>query len=268
MVEPLALISLPPQNIWESYILFLFIPMILRIILLVKPFLIVTKQLIPHGEWAFKKIKQLPIKGYGLLAFNELLAFFIPLLIVFVFRISSDPLGWPNWEQTNYFGMVVVVLFTLIWIFLDLSRIIRVRNMLNAIKKRNIDRLRKIADAGLGVRGFLRKFSKKEQVNEENNGDLGSSIAKTSFKTWGLIALKARKITPAGLLTSVATGAAIEVARKGAGKVSDMIDEKMQTEFEKFSAAQSSTVIILFIRDIVMGISPLVILWVVHLAFP
>ncbi|MBJ23898.1 MAG: hypothetical protein CMB64_04440 [Euryarchaeota archaeon] len=265
MVEPLALISFPPKNIWEAYILFLFIPMILRVFLLFNPFIKVTKQLIPHGEWALKKIKQLPIKGYGLLAFNEFLAFFIPMLVVFIFRISSDPLGWSNWNETNYFGIIIVIVFTLIWIFLDFLRIIRVKNMLNAIEKKNINHLKKIADAGFGIRGVLRKFSKKD---EEENKELGKSITKTSLKTWGLLAFKARKLTPAGLLTSVATGAAIEVARKGAGKVSEIIDEKMQKEFEKFSAAQSSTLLILFIRDIVMGIAPLVILWIVQLAFP
>ena len=266
MVEPLALISLPPKNIWEAYILFLFIPMILRIFLLINPFYNVTKQLIPHGEWVLKKIKELPVKGYGLLAFNEFLAFFIPMLVVFIFRISSDPLGWSNWNQTNNFGMIIIIVFTLIWIFLDLLRIIRVKNMLNAIEKKNIDRLKKIADAGFGVRGLLRKFSKKDE--EEEKEDLGTSITKTSLKTWGLLAFKARKVTPTGLLTSVATGAAIEVARKGAGKVSDIIDEKMQKEFEKFSAAQSSTLLILFLRDLVMGIAPLVVLWAVQLAFP
>ena len=265
MVEPLALISIPPGNIWETYILFLFLPMILRFFLLTNPFIRVTKQLVPHGEWALKRIKDLPVKGYSLLAFNECLAFFIPMLVVFVFRISSDPLGWSNWEQTNFFGMIIIILFASIWIFLDLLRIFRVKSMLNAIEKKNIERLRKIADAGFGIRGLLRKFSKKDQEQEEQ---LGTSIAKSSLKTWGLLAFKARKFTPTGLLTSVATGAAIEVARKGAGKVSDIIDEKMQKEFEKISAAQSSTLLILFFRDIAMGIAPLVILWIVHLAFP
>tara|TARA_Y100001968_G_C19321084_1_gene699305 strand:- start:708 stop:1121 length:414 start_codon:yes stop_codon:yes gene_type:complete len=137
--------------------------------------------------------------------------------------------------------------------------------MLSAIEKRNIERLRKIADTGFGIRNILRKFSKKEDEGEE---EIGTSIAKNSLKTWGLLAFKARKFTPAGLLTSVATGAAIEVARKGAGKVSDIIDEKMQKEFEKISAAQSSTLLILFLRDLAMGIAPLVILWIVELSFP
>ena len=160
--------------------------------------------------------------------------------------------------------MIIVILFASIWIFLDLLRIVRVKSMLNAIEKKNIERLRKIADTGFGIRSMLRKFSKKEEEEEE----LSSSIAKTSLKTWGLLAFKARKFTPGGLITSVATGAAIEVARKGAGKVSDIIDEKMQKEFEKFSAAQSSTLLILFFRDLAMGITPLVILWIVQLAFP
>ncbi len=236
----------------------------MRIIFLTNPFIRVTKQLVPHGGWAIKRLKDLPIKGYSLLIFNEILAFFIPMLIVFVFRISSDPLGWSDWSNTNYFGLVIILLFTSIWIFLDLLRIFRVRSMLSAIEKRNIERLRKIADTGFGIRNILRKFSKKEEEEEE----IGASIAKNSLKTWGLLAFKARKFTPTGLLTSVATGAAIEVARKGAGKVSDIIDEKMQKEFEKISAAQSSTLLILFLRDLAMGIAPLVILWIVELSFP
>jgi len=265
VVEPLSLISIPPENIWEAYILFLFVPMLMRVLFLTNPFIRVTKQLVPHGGWAIKRLKELPIKGYSLLIFNEILAFFIPMLVVFVFRISSDPLGWSEWNNTNYFGIIIILLFTSIWIFLDLLRIFRVRNMLSAIEKRNVERLRKIADTGFGIRNILRKFSKKEDDEKE---EMGTAIAKNSLKTWGLLAFKARKFTPAGLLTSVATGAAIEVARKGAGKVSDIIDEKMQKEFEKISAAQSSTLLILFLRDIIMGIAPLVILWVVELSFP
>ena len=50
---------------------------------------------------------------------------------------------------------------------------------------------------------------------------------------WGSKIIKARKLTPAGLLSSVAVGAAIEVARSGAGKISNMVDNKMQEEFDK-----------------------------------
>ena len=83
--------------------------MLMRIIFLTNPFIRVTKQLVPHGGWAIKRLKDLPIKGYSLLIFNEILAFFIPMLIVFVFRISSDPLGWSDWNNTNYFGLVIIL---------------------------------------------------------------------------------------------------------------------------------------------------------------
>ena len=74
MVEPLSLISIPPNNIWEAYILFLFVPMLMRMLFLTNPFVRVTKQLVPHGDWAIKRLKDLPIKGYSLLIFNEILA--------------------------------------------------------------------------------------------------------------------------------------------------------------------------------------------------
>ena len=68
-----------------------------------------------------------------------------------------------------------------------------------------------------------------------------------------------RKLSPAGLLTSVAVGAAIEAARAGAGKVSDIIDEKMQEEFDKVAKTSTKSLIILFLRDLSMAISPLVL---------
>ena len=84
---------------------------------------------------------------------------------------------------------------------------------------------------------------------------------------WGLRALKMRKLSPAGLLTSVAVGAAIEAARAGAGKVSDIIDEKMQEEFDKVAQTSTKSLLILFIRDLGMAVSPLVLFAVLPLVF-
>ena len=47
----------------------------MRVVLLAKPFLSVTKQLAPHGGWVLKRLKELPVKGYTLLALNEVLSF-------------------------------------------------------------------------------------------------------------------------------------------------------------------------------------------------
>ena len=73
----------------------------------------------------------------------------------------------------------------------------------------------------------------------------------------------ARKFTPAGLVSSVAMGAAIEVGKIGAGKFSDVIDKKLQQEFEERTNTQSKTLVVLFLRDMVMGIFPLLVLGIV-----
>jgi hypothetical protein len=140
--------------------------------------------------------------------------------------------------------------------------------MLKSIQKQNIERLRKVADTGFKLRGWLRKFARRdkdENVDEEN---VTTAVAKTSLKTWGLLALKARKLTPAGLLGAVASGAAIELTRRGAGVVSDKIDDKMQEEFKKISVSNSNTVIQMFLRDFLMGIAPLLALWLIPMLLP
>ena len=41
-----------------------------------------------------------------------------------------------------------------------------------------------------------------------------------------------RRITPAGLLGSVALSASVQLARTGAGKLSDAVDTRLQKEFD------------------------------------
>ena len=150
----------------------------------------------------------------------------------------------------------------------DFYRVMRVRRMLKSIQKQNIERLRKVADTGFKLRGWLRKFARRdkdENVDEEN---VTTAVAKTSLKTWGLLALKARKLTPAGLLGAVASGAAIELTRRGAGVVSDKIDDKMQEEFKKISVSNSNTVIQMFLRDFLLGMAPLLALWLIPMLLP
>ena len=268
MVQPLGFIEFPPGNVWELYILFLLIPGIMRVVLLAKPFLSVTKQLAPHGGWVLKRLKELPVKGYTLLALNEVLSFSLPILVVLLFRFWTDPLGWSSWDETNWLGMFLLICLAILWLLVDLYRILRVRRMLRTIEKQNIARLRKIADTGFKLRGWLRKFARRDEEPEAEEEPVTTTVAKNSLKTWGLLALKARKFTPAGLVGAVATGAAIELTRRGAGVVSDKIDDKMQEEFNKFSVATSNTVLQMFIRDFVLGMLPLVALWLIPVVLP
>ncbi len=268
MVQPFGLAEFPPNDVWDLYIWFLFIPAIMRALFLAKPFLSVTKQLAPHGGWVLKRLKELPVKGYTLLAANEILAFSLPIFVVVFFRFMTDPLGWPSWPESNWFGLCLLFGLAGLWLLLDFYRVMRVRRMLKTIQKKNVEHLKKIADTGFKLRGWLRKFSRRDREESVEQEAVTTAVAKTSLKTWGLLALKARKLTPTGLVGAVATGAALELSRRGAGMVSDKIDSKMQDEFEKISIANSKTLMFLFLRDFAMGIAPLLALWLIPLLLP
>ena len=216
----------------------------MRVCLLAKPFFSVTKQLAPHGGWVLKRLKDLPVKGYTLLAVNEILSFSLPILVVLLFRLWTDPLGWGSWSETNIFGMLLLICLAVLWLLVDIYRILRVRRMLKTIEKQNIDRLTKIADTGFKLRGWLRKFSKRDQVEAEEQEPVTKAVAKTSLKTWGLLALKARKFTPAGLVGAVATGAAVELTRRGAG----VVLTKLMTKCRKNSTSSRSQLVIRFFK--------------------
>ena len=257
MAEPLSLPEFPPDGPWSAYVLFvIWVPMILRVLFLVLPFRKAINKLAPHTGWAFKQLRSLPVRGFGILAVNEILAFLIPPLIVLLLRLLLDPIGWQSWDEVSTLGMVLLFMFIVAWIILDLLRILRVRRMLKAINRYDVDKLRKIADAGLGVRGWLRKFSGRDKKEEEQE-PTANRVAKKSLKIWAARAFALRKLTPQGLLSSLAIGAAVEAARTGAGKISDRIDQKMQEEFDKIAKVNTKTLLGLLLRDFAMGILPL-----------
>ena len=263
MAEPLSLPEIPPEGPWAAYVLIvIWLPMLLRLFLLVLPFRRAIKKLAPHTGWALKQLRTLPVRGFGILAVNEILAFAIPPIFVLLLRFLIDPIGWQSWNEVSIFGMLLLLLFVGIWIIFDIFRIIRVRKMLRAIDRYDVDRLRKIADRGLGVRGWIRKFARKDQTKEvaDDPSSTSKRIAKSSAKLWIGRALAARKLTPQGLLGSLAIGAAIEAARSGASKLSDRIDEKMQEEFDKIARVNTKTMLGLLVRDFAMGLLPLLAL--------
>ena len=135
---------------------------------------------------------------------------------------------------------------------------------LKAIEKQDIARLRKVADVGIKARTWLQKFSmispKKSVIDESKDESTGERVAKRSLQIWGARVLMARKLTPQGLLGGIALGAAIEVAKAGAGKLSDTVDQKMQTEFDKLAEVNTRTLLFLLTRDLAMGLLPIFIL--------
>ncbi len=158
----------------------------------------------------------------------------------------------------------MLLLFLFMWIFFDLLRISRVRRMMKAVEKRDISKLRKVADAGIGLRRWLNKFSGKDKKTDEENSkslkETSKSVAKSSLAVWGARVFAVRKLSPQGLLSGLAIGAAVEVAKAGAGKITDKVDKKMQEEFDKIARVNTLTLLKLLLRDLSMGILPLFIL--------
>lgn len=270
---PIQFPEIPPDGPWAAYVLVvIWLPLLLRAMFLVFPFRSVITKLAPHSGWAFKQLKELPVRGFGLLAVNEIFAFMIPPILVMVVRFSKNPIGWQKWSEVSDVGGLVLLASLLLWIFFDSLRILRVRRMIKAVEKHDIAKLRKVANAGLGARKLLRNFSKKSAKDSEpinpNALQTSGEIAKKSLKVWGVRALMARKLTPAGLVSSIALGAAVEVARSGAGKVSDIVDNKLQNEFDKISKVNTKTLAILLLRDLLMGLVPLLILAYVPVILP
>ena len=134
MAEPLSLPEFPPDGPWSAYVLFIiWIPMVLRLLFLVLPFRKAIRKLAPHTGWALKQLRSLPVRGFGILAVNEIFAFLLPPLIVLLLRLLLDPVGWQSWDEASILGMLLLAMCVVAWIVLDLLRIIRVRKMLKAI---------------------------------------------------------------------------------------------------------------------------------------
>ena len=270
---PIQLPEIPPDGPWAAYVLVvIWLPLLLRAMFLVVPFRIAIGKLAPHSGWALKQLKQLPVRGFGLLVANEIFAFIIPAMLVLIIRLSNNPIGWQSWSEVSNAGGVVLFASLLLWIFFDALRIMRVRRMMKAVENRDIEKLRKVAGASLGVRRLLRKFSRKDtddiDAGQQTASQTSSKIAKQSLKVWGARALMARKLTPAGLVSSIALGAAVEIARVGAGKISDRVDIKLQDEFNKISKVNTKTLMVLLLRDLLMGIVPLLILAYIPIILP
>ncbi len=263
MVEPLQLPEIPPDGPWSAYVLvIIWLPLLLRIMFLLFPFRRALARLVPHTKWALKALRELPIRGIGLLVANEIIAFTIPPLVVLTLRFFFDPVGWRSWSEVPPTGLAFLALLVLIWLMLDFLRIARVRRMLKAIEKHDIEKMQKLADAGIKTRKWLRRFSGQDKKKKNTNSaeDAGTALASSSAKRWGRRILLTRRITPAGLLGSVALSASVQLAKTGAGKLSDAVDNRLQKEFDNIAQTNTKTLLVLLIRDLLMGVLPILAL--------
>ena len=69
----------------------------------------------PHAGWAVKQLRTLPVKGMGLLVFNEIFAFLMPPLLVLLLRMFIDPIGWQTWSEVINTGGALLMLALFFW---------------------------------------------------------------------------------------------------------------------------------------------------------
>ena len=269
MVEPLQLPEIPPDGPWSAYVLvIIWLPLLFRIMFLLFPFRRALARLVPHTKWALKALRELPIRGIGLLVANEVIAFTIPPLVVLTLRFFFDPIGWRTWSEVPATGLALLALLVVVWLILDFLRIARVRRMLKAIEKHDIEKMQKLADVGIKTRKWLRRFSGQDKKKKaESADDPGTAIATSSAKRWGRRILLTRRITPAGLLGSVALSASVQLAKTGAGKLSDAVDNRLQKEFDNLAQTNTKTLLVLLVRDLLMGVLPILALAALPMVF-
>ncbi len=269
MATPITTPSIPPEGPWDAYVLvIIWLPLLFRLLLLARPARQAVAKVAPHAGWALKQLRDLPVKGLRLLIFNETLALLAPPVIVLLYRQLADPIGWRTWDEVSLIGGAVLMFLTLVWLVLDLMRIGRTRRMLLAVIKQDVDRLRKVADVGLGARRWLRRFARgNEPQGEEREAESVRGRAWSIAKKAGGIALLSRKFTPQGLAAAVAWSAAEEAARRGAAHLSERLDAHIEASVEVIIRRNVWTSFVILGRDMAMGLLPLGILALMPLIF-
>jgi hypothetical protein len=259
VATPILAPTFPPEGPWAAYVyVVIWLPLLLRLLLLARPARRVVAKLAPHAGWALKQLMELPVRGLRLLIFNEVLAFSLPLIVVFVYRQLADPIGWRYWSDGPWYAHLLLFVLASVWVFLDLLRIRRVRRVLVAVERQDVERLRKVADLGLGARRWLRRFGGKEPVEESTKQEPSNGLK--VLKRAGGIALLSRKFTPQGLAAAVAWSAAEELAKRGAAHLSDRIDDHIQASVDVMIRRNAKTSLMLAARDLAMGLVPLLLL--------
>jgi hypothetical protein len=138
--------------------------------------------------------------------------------------------------------------------------------MMLAVIKQDVDRLRKVADVGLGARRLLRRFAREKDAEPEEEQSKRGKVWSIAKKAGG-IALLSRKFTPQGLAAAVAWSAAEEAARRGAAHLSERLDAHIEASVEVIIRRNVWTSFIILGRDMVMGLFPLALLALMPLIF-
>ena len=251
--------SIPPASPYEAYLLLLIIPFFFRMVMVIPPLFDIISKFGGDAKWFIARIREIRVKGLGLLILNEILALLLPFLLALYARTKFDPVGWPDWNTTPDMAFWLLVAFAVLWLYVDLLRVARTRRLLRAVGEQN----RFIAKAAVhvaaktrGVLDYLRLLSPLDMHSdiqavddimegridptEEPQDELPISRIGRMFKD--------RAVMVAETVSEVIRGKAQEVTEK--------FDQTIEREVQSHAGIS----LLLLLRDIAMGLAPLAIL--------
>ena len=220
--------TFPPADLWMGYLLVIFLLVIIRILLLIGPYDAFLRKFGGKARSWIKRViwvkKNTGLKGIYRLLIREIIILFLPIILALSIRLSLGHPGRLPWTQASsiFFGI-----FVIIWIVVELHRIIKTRSAILTLADASSFTSWKIG-AAIDTLGFssltldrLSKLgedpnTKTEQEVEESTGILQSSLNAVSS------GLKFGKEKVAG---------AAKIGK-------DKLDGKIQKEFDKKTKTQ------------------------------
>ena len=251
MVDIVYTPSFPPASPYEGYLYLLVIPFLLRLILVLPPLIDMVQKFSPERKLVMQTIRSLKIKGLWLIITNEVLALFLPFLLALYARILFDPIGWEGWDQTPSNAIYLLIVAGASWVFGDFLRVARTRRLLRSVSERNKLTMKAAAHGVIKARGVLGVIQRLKVPG------LGKSESETDSEEVGGVLDKVAGIgTKVGSQALETADAALGVVRDKAGELTQRMDDEVQKGIRQ----QSKLAIQLLIRDLLMGIAPVVIL--------
>jgi len=251
--------SIPPESVYEAYLLILVIPFFFRIILIVPPLLDITSKFGGDAKWFIGRIRQIRVKGLPMLIINEILALLLPFLLAIYARNRFDPVGWPDWQSTPDMAYWLLIGMAFIWLYADLLRVARTRRLLLAVSERNrfiAKAAVQIAASTRGVLDYFRILSPLDMHSDIRNADAvmeGSVDPKEESEDELTISKLGRLVKDRALVVAETVS---ERIRGKAQQVSEKFDTKIETSVE----SHAGTSLVLLTRDIVMSLTPIAVL--------
>ncbi|MEE2812759.1 MAG: hypothetical protein VX627_07055 [Candidatus Thermoplasmatota archaeon] len=251
--------SIPPSSPYEAYLLVLIIPFMFRMVMVLPPLIDLIEKFGGDAKWYWGRIRQIRVKGLGLLLLNESLALILPFILAFYARTVFNPLGWPDWETTPDAGVWVLLFAGFLWLWADLLRVARTRRLLRSVSEKNPIIAKTVVQAAATARTFLDRLRVFSPLDMHSDVVAADDVmeGKPEPEPENVVQKIARHVKDTAL---IAAETVAEITRGKAEEVSENLDSKIDVGVR----SHAKTSLKLLLRDIVMSLAPIAILVLLH----